>query len=75
MSELLGHETPEILQTRQAMLDAGWIYAIDDFPGVFVPCPTLPKTDWSVPPERLVAFIKEHCDDPEFAKELISDIT
>lgn len=77
MSERFPHQTPEMLQTHQAMLDAGYV-AVGGTPGGYVPGPDMPKTDWLVPREDVIALFEPYCDeceDPQAVRELLAELT
>jgi hypothetical protein len=61
-------ETERILQTRAAMKQAGWEFAVPDTPGLYVPGPSLrpesQPTRWLVAPQTILQTVVVDCPDP-----------
>jgi len=60
----------EILETRAAMMKAGWRFAVDDLPGAYLPTAeatgiTKPS-DWIIDAAKVLDKFAAHCDDRQF---------
>lgn len=63
----------EIARSRAEMIQNGWVYAVDERPGAYVPGPSLRKAQsvrrWAVSLKTLHELVKERTSDPEILKQ------